>query len=53
MAEIGKIIGKCKDGRAELGSKMRERERGALGKNQANGGRQGELTLDLLYTQDA
>ena len=39
MAEIGKIIGKCKDGRAELGSKMREGEReGALGKNQANGG---------------
>ena len=41
MAEIGKIIGKGKDGRAELGSKMREGERGregALGKNQANGG---------------
>lgn len=53
MAEIGKMIGECKDRRAELGSKMRERERGALGKNQANGGRQGESALDLLYTQDA
>lgn len=51
MAEIGKIIGKCKDGRAELGSKMRERERGALGKKNKRTGADKENQLLIFSTR--